>query len=122
MPAPLRQPPSVDAYGAGGFRVSGERREGSLMILDDEAKSWAPTALEALTPADFGEIIARGPRDVEFVLLGTGAHQGLPPKAVREALHAAHIGLEFMDTPAAARLYNVLASEGRRLALALIAI
>jgi uncharacterized protein len=41
---------------------------------------------------------------------------------VREALQRAGIGLEFMDTPTAARVYNVLAAEGRRLAAALIAV
>ena len=37
------------------------------------------------------------------------------------ARSAAGIGLEFMDTPAAARLYNLLTFEGRRVAAALIA-
>ena len=117
----LRRPPSIDAYGGGGFRVSGERREGSLLILADEPRTWAATSLETLSPADLQPILDAG-RNVEFVLLGTGATQSLPPKAVREALQAARIGLEFMDTASAARLYNVLASEGRRLAAALIAI
>ena len=31
----LRQPPSLDAWGGGGFRVSGEWRPGSLLIIDD---------------------------------------------------------------------------------------
>jgi uncharacterized protein len=116
-----RRPPSVDAYGAGGFRVSGERREGSLLILADEPRSWAPQALDEITLADLAPILEHA-GDVEFVLLGTGAAQALPPKLVRETLQGARIGLEFMDTAAAARLYNVLAAEGRRLAAALIAI
>ena len=77
--------------------------------------------VEALTPDDLKPILEHK-GEVEFVLLGTGAVQALPPKAIREALRDARVGLEFMDTPAAARLYNVLASEGRRLAAALIAI
>jgi uncharacterized protein len=117
----MRQAPSLDAYGDGGFRVSGQRHEGSLMILDDAPLPWSGRVLADLTPADFAEVIAR--RDiVEFVLLGTGAVQAIPPKPVREALKAAGIGLEFMSTPNAARTYNVLASEGRRMACALIAV
>ncbi|MFA5600954.1 MAG: Mth938-like domain-containing protein, partial [Phenylobacterium sp.] len=46
----------------------------------------------------------------------------LPPREVREAVRAAGLGLEFMDTPSAARTYNVLTSEGRRVAAALIAV
>lgn len=117
----MRQPPSVDAWGGGGFRVSGLWRPGSLLIVDDTARDWTATSLAALTPADFGEVIAAGPA-VEFVLLGTGLTQALPPRAVRDALKAAGIGLEFMSTEGAARTYNIVASEGRRVAAALIAV
>jgi len=117
----MRQPPSIDAWGAGGFRVQGEWRPGSLLILDDSPRDWAVTRLAALTPDDFAAAIAaRGA--VEFVLLGTGLIQALPPRPVREALKAAGIGLEFMSTEAAARTYNFVASEGRRVAAALIAV
>jgi len=119
--AGLRQPPSVDAWGGGGFRVSGDWRPGSLLILDDVARPWAATSLAALTLDDFAEVLAdRGA--VEFVLLGTGLTQGLPPRVLRDGLKAAGIGLEFMSTEAAARTYNVVASEGRRVAAALIAV
>jgi uncharacterized protein len=117
-----RQPPSIDAYGAGGFRVSGVRREGSLLIVQDEAQAWAPKSLAELQPSHLDAVIALGAREVEFVLLGVGPKPAPPPPAVRQALQAAGIGLEVMDTAAAARTYNVLAAEGRRLACALIAI
>ena len=117
----MRQPPSIDAYGDGGFRVSGQRHEGSLLILGDEPRAWSGRRLADLTPDDFAEVLAAR-AVVEFVLLGTGAVQALPPRPVREALRAAGIGLEFMSTETAARTYNVLASEGRRLAAALIAV
>ncbi|HEY9218899.1 MAG TPA: Mth938-like domain-containing protein, partial [Phenylobacterium sp.] len=68
------------------------------------------------------DVFAAGPREVEFLLLGMGPRNTLPPRELREALLAAGLGLEFMDTPAAARMYNVLTSEGRRLAAALIAV
>jgi uncharacterized protein len=117
----VRQPPSIDAWGGGGFRVSGDWRPGSLLILEDVARPWGAAALASLTPADFAQVLAaRGA--VEFVLLGTGLTQGLPPREVRDSLKAAGIGLEFMSTEAAARTYNVVASEGRRVAAALIAV
>ncbi|MFZ5670637.1 MAG: Mth938-like domain-containing protein [Pseudomonadota bacterium] len=117
----MRRPPSIDAWGGGGFRVAGDWRPGSLLILDDVARDWAPTSLAGLTPADFAAVLA-APGAVEFVLLGTGLVQSLPPKAVREALKAAGVGLEFMATEAAARTYNIVASDGRRVAAALIAV
>ena len=117
-----RSAPSIDAYGEGGFRLDGERREGSLLIVADAAQAWPVTALAELTPESLAPALAAGRAEVEFLLLGTGLHNALPPKAVREALQAAGLGLEFMDTPSAARIYNVLTSEGRRLAAALIAV
>lgn len=118
----MRQPPSIDSFGGGGFRISGDWRPGSLLILDDEPRSWPVKAIEDLTPQDLQPVFEAGLGIVEFVLLGTGATQKLPSRAFREALSAARIGLEFMSTEAAARTYNVLASEGRRLAAALIAV
>jgi len=117
-----RDAPSIDAYGQGGFRLSGERREGSVLILQDEARSWPVRSLAEATPEALASVFEAGRAEVEFVLLGTGAVNALPPRATREALKAAGIGLEFMDTPAAARLYNVLTAEGRRVAAALIAV
>jgi len=117
----MRQPPSIDAWGGGGFRVSGDWRPGSLLILDDQPQDWAAVSLADLTPEHFAQVFAAGGA-VEFVLLGTGLNNGLPPRIVRDALKAAGVGLEFMSTEAAARTYNVLASEGRRLAAALIAV
>ena len=117
-----RDAPSIDAYGDGGFRLSGVRHEGSVLILSDKAQAWPVTRLAELSVASLEPVFQAGPREVEFVLLGAGLVNALPPKAVREALLAAGIGLEFMDTAAAARMYNVLTAEGRRLAAALIAV
>ena len=117
-----RAAPQIDAYGEGGFRLSGERHEGSLLIVADEAQPWPVASLTDLTVEALAPVFAAGRADVEFLLLGVGVRNAQPPRAVREALLAAGMGLEFMDTPAAARLYNLLTSEGRRLAAALIAV
>ena len=117
----MRQPPGVEGLGSGGFRIGGVRHEGSVLILDDRVRPWSPRSLGELGPEHFAEIVAER-ASAEFVLLGTGASQSLPPRAVRQALQAAGLGLEFMDTAAACRLYNYLAGEGRRLAAALIAV
>ncbi|MDB5459664.1 MAG: hypothetical protein JWO72_1405 [Caulobacteraceae bacterium] len=120
--AELRQPPSIDAYGGGGFRVSGRRIEGSILILDDKLYSWPVASLAQLGPDDIAPVLAAGLSQVEFLLLGVGARVAPPPPALRKVLQDAGLGLEVMDTATAARVYNVLVSEGRRLAAALIAI
>jgi uncharacterized protein len=93
-----------------------------VLILQDEARPWPVKALADLTVEDLAPVFEAGRAEVEFVLLGAGPVNALPPRAVRDALAQAGIGLEFMDTPAAARLYNVLTAVGRRLAAALIAV
>lgn len=118
----MRQPPSIDTYGGGGFRVSGLWRPGSLLLLDDIPSLWRPRSIAEVTPDDFAEVEAAGLAVSEFVLLGTGTAQSLPSKAVRDRLRQAGLGLEFMSTEGAARTYGVLISEGRRVAVALIAV
>jgi uncharacterized protein len=117
-----REAPSIDAYGDGGFRLNGARHEGSLLIVGDRAHPWPVKALAELTPESLAPVLETGRGGVELLILGMGECNALPPKTVREALQGAGLGLEFLDTPQAARLYNLLTSEGRRVAAALIAV
>jgi uncharacterized protein len=117
-----RNAPQIEAYGDGGFRLSTGRHEGSLLIVRDEAQPWPVGSMADLTPEHFAPVLEAGRAEVEFVLLGAGASNALPPRAVRDALQRAGVGLEFMDTPQACRFYNILTAEGRKLAAALIAV
>lgn len=117
-----RSAPQVDAYGGGGFRLSGEWRPGSVLILGDLARDWEVVDPRALSAASLAPVLRAGPVACELLVIGMGPVNLLPGREVREAFLGAGIGLEFLDTPAAARLYNLLTSEGRRLAAALIAI
>jgi uncharacterized protein len=118
----MRQAPGIEAFGGGGFRIAGERYEGSVLILGDQVRPWPVVGLAELEPRHFDPVIEAGPAQVEFVLLGLGAAMVPPPRPVRDALRAAGVGLEVMDTVQACKLYNVLAAEGRRVAAALIAV
>ena len=117
-----RDAPLIESYGQGGFRIAGAWHAGSLLILEDAAQPWPVTSPAEITPRAVAPVLAAGRAGSEFLLLGMGAKNALPPRAVRDAVALAGLGLEFMDTAAAAKLYNVLTSEGRRLACALIAI
>jgi len=106
------------AYGEGYVMVNRTRYQTSLIVLPDQAvESWPPTSLESLTQAHFEAIIGHAP---EIILLGTGAALRFPSREIRQVLAHANIGVEVMDTYAACRTYNILASEGRRVAAALI--
>ena len=78
---------------------------------------WQPAAAEALTIADFSGLLELEP---EVVLLGTGARQLIPPPALYADFAARRIGLEVMDNRAACRTYNLLLSEYREVALAVM--
>lgn len=117
-----RRPPAVEAYGGGGFRVEGVRYEGSVLILEDQVTTWPVASLADLKPEHFKAVLEAGPAAVELCILGLGPAMVPPPKAVREAFQLARIGFDVMDTVAACKLYNLLASDGRRVAAALIAV
>ncbi len=72
--------------------------------------------VEALTVDDLAILIETGP---ELILLGTGNKQLLPDRDLMFAMARRGIGLEVMDTPAAARTFNVLVGEGRSVAAVL---
>lgn len=55
----------------------------------------------------------------ELIVVGTGSQQLLPDRELMFAMARANVGLEVMDTPAAARTFNVLISEGRSVAAVL---
>ena len=106
--------PIVTGLGPGGFRL-GETWHRSVLLTVDAAYDWTPPPLELLALADLRMLVDARP---EFVLLGTGGALSRPSPALVAALEAADIGLEAMDSRAAARAWGVLRSEGRQIAAA----
>ena len=109
----------IDAYGVDGFRFAGMLHKGSLLILNDGIHRWPPEQIGELTPADFAPVL-QAAKPGSFVLLGTGPTIARPPKLVRDAFAAAGISLDFMDTGAAVRTWNVLIAEDRDAIAALL--
>ncbi|AKC87424.1 Mth938-like domain-containing protein [Pseudoxanthomonas suwonensis] len=107
--------------GADGRRARVNERvlERSFALAPDQLlEDWpAPAAPGALEPAHLEPLLALAP---ELVVLGTGERQVFPPPAVLAACLTRGIGIEVMDNAAAARTYNVLAGEGRRVVVALL--
>lgn len=102
----------VDGYGPGFFRVAGEVHEGALMLWETGKAGWGGFA-------DVDSLMSLA-GDVDVLFVGTGAEIAHLPADVRARLEAAGLGVEVMNTPAACRTYNVLISEGRRVALAVL--
>jgi len=104
-------------YGAGYVAINGERYQRNVIVLPDRVVDWEIEGFEALSKAAF-ESLARLPIDV--LVLGTGPTLRFPAAGDLRSLADAGIGLEVMDTQAACRTYNVLLSEDRRVAAAIL--
>jgi uncharacterized protein len=113
----------IDAYGEGGFRISGRRVEGSVIVFPDKVTPWAVDEIGALSAGSLDAVSAAGRAgSVDLLLIGTGARMAQIDRTLRQALRADGVVIEVMDTGAACRTYNVLMAEGRRVAAALIAV
>lgn len=104
----------IDGYGPGFFRVGGEVLHGAVIVTATGARLWDGYGDRAALRALKGRI--------DVLLLGTGKTIAHPPADFRAMIEALGIGLEPMASPAAARTYNVLLSEGRRVAAALLVV
>lgn len=112
----------IDAYGNGGFRFADMSHKGSLLCLPSGIRAWSTAVFPAdLTPDDFAAVFAEADR-IDVLLLGTGAAHVMPAPNVRAACAEAGIGIEPMTTGSAARTYNILLGERRKVAAALIAV
>lgn len=109
----------VQTYGAGGFKVAGERHLGSILLFPDRILPWPVAAMADVTAESLRPVADADP-PVEVLIIGCGArHDRLAP-SLREAL--GNVAVDVMATGPACRTYNVLAGEDRRVAAALIAI
>ncbi len=102
----------IDGYGPGFFRIGGEVFQGAVLTGPAGTGPWG-----GYEEAD--ALLALAGR-VDVLFVGTGAEIAHIPGALRDRLDAAGVGVEVMSSPSAARTYNVLLSEGRRVALAML--
>lgn len=108
----------LTAYGDDYIQVNGTRHTSSLVVLPDTLiTAWPAPLFESLGETHFQQILETQP---ELVLLGTGLKHRFPHPTLYACLVQAGIGLEVMNTGAACRTYNILVSEGRRVAAGLI--
>ncbi|AJP70877.1 hypothetical protein TS85_02160 [Sphingomonas hengshuiensis] len=109
--------PLISGFSGRGFRVDEGVYEG-LLITPQRADGWSPPPIADLAEGDLAPLLALDPKP-EFLLLGTGATLVRPPLALVKALGARGIGIEAMDSRAAARAWGVLRAELRWIAGAL---
>lgn len=113
--------PQIDAYGDFGFRLASQRFEGSVILTPKGLYPWGISSIQHVTTDSLTPILEAISK-IDFLIVGSGQHFQRWPKQVTEHLKKHGIEPDFMDTGAAARTYNVLCSEDRRVAAALIAV
>lgn len=92
--------------------VNDRQLRSSFIIAPDRlVEDWAAAPIAELAPEQLEPLLALEP---EVLVIGTGDAQGFPPPRTLAACLARGVGLEAMNNAAAARTFNVLASEGRR--------
>lgn len=117
---PVPAGPVVSGFSGGGFRVGDAVYARGLMLDPRAAQEWnAPASADDLTMAALGSLLAIDPAP-EFLLLGTGARMMRPPRAFVTAVEALDIGIEVMDSRAAARAWAILRQEERWIVAALM--
>lgn len=117
----LDQPSTINVvrgHGPGTIRIGDRAFSRSLIVTSTTLiEDWRPQSIQDLQVTDLEPLLRLRP---EVLLIGSGAGQVFPDRAMLAALHLARLGFEIMDTGAACRTYNVLVAEGRDVAAALI--
>ena len=102
----------IEGYGPGFFRIGGKKREAPLVTGATGTQVWGGY--------EDRDTLLNLAGQVDVLFIGTGADVAHIPTNLREALEATGMGVEAMSSPSACRTYNVLLSEGRRVAVALM--
>jgi uncharacterized protein len=106
------------AHGEGYVKVNGERYDHSIVVSVGEVRTdWNPAGFDDLAEADFEYFLKLKP---EVLLFGTGMKQRFAHPGLYRALTDARIAVEFMDTAAACRTYNILVAEDRNAVAAIL--
>ncbi|CAD86272.1 MULTISPECIES: Mth938-like domain-containing protein [Nitrosomonas] len=105
-------------YGEGYVAVNQVRYTDNMIVLPNRIiEHWQASSISQLGMEHFDALLAMQP---EIILLGTGTSLQFPDASLMRMILSRDIGFEVMDTQATCRTYNILSSEGRRVAAAIL--
>ena len=104
--------PVITGFTPQGYKIGDQRFDQGLLISPEQAVGWDAAGLDRLNLAGILSSLNLFPPP-EFLLLGSGPSMLQPPAAFRREVEAAGMGLEVMDSRAAARTWGVLRAEER---------
>jgi len=111
----------IEAYGNGGFRFASMSHRGSILCLPSGIYGWDGTAEAPFTGERLGKVFEEA-EEIGFLLFGTGTDIRRLPPALADRMRQVGISCDPMSTGAAVRTFNIMLSEGRPVAAALVAV
>jgi len=111
----------VQSYGDDQFRINGQSIPGSVILCVDDVQAWPVQDAQEISLENLKPVFDKA-ADLDMLLIGCGADFMPPPKGLRDQIRECGLVLEWMDTGAACRTYNVLLLEDRQVAAALIVV
>lgn len=107
----------ITGYGDGNFKVNQDTYTHHIVVSADTVSAWEVNSIDDVPVASFAGFNFD---DIELLLIGTGKHSSQVADSLRQYFTDRGISVEVMDTGAACRTYNVLLSEDRKVAAALL--
>ena len=108
----------ITAYDKNSISINGKAFSKSLIVTTRQLqKNWDIAAIESLQANHINQVLSFNP---ELIIIGTGSSLIFPAVETYSAIIKLGIGVDFMDTRAACRTYNILMSEGRDVVAGLI--
>lgn len=111
----------IQSYGNHGFKINQTPLKGNLLVSPAKVFAWNIEHIDQIDLTNLAPLLQEKP-GVEILLIGCGKRAFLLPAELRQALKTYGISVDAMDTGAACRTYNVLLSEGRNVAAAVLAV
>ncbi|MFS0737077.1 MTH938/NDUFAF3 family protein [Sphingomonas sp. 1P06PA] len=111
--------PVVRGFSGTGFRIDDRVHDGGVLLTPLWARAWTADSLDTIDPDSLVPLTGIDPAP-EFILLGTGPTLRRPPQALIDMFDARGIGIEPMDSRAAARAWTILRGEDRWIAAGLL--
>jgi uncharacterized protein len=114
----------IAAHGQGAFAFAGMLHAGSILATPQGVRAIEAASVEDFDAGALAPLIAEcaeRPGSIELLIVGTGARMAPLGRPLKDALKRAGLRFEAMATGPALRVYNIMQSENRRVAAALIA-
>lgn len=107
----------ITHYRPGCVTINAQEYTNSVLITPTQLHTWAITKIQDLGLSDLNALLEYNP---EVIIVGTGETLVFPAPEIMTLPPGHKIGIEFMSNSAACRTYTVLASQARKIVLALI--